>query len=275
MMPSAPGPQDWGTTLRHLTAGMSIGALILLVPAPHAAARVQRPFFSDKGDQTVTTVPDGPFDLEMVLRSTRYGLEHLFREDNTSVPTMIVPAVGATANDGLAAELRTVSGHLPIETLARLVGVSRMSYHKWLNGAGITDTHADRLSDLIAVFRVVGAEHGSALRAFLETTTPAGQPLTLLEQGKSTIVIGLALRSPIVPPAPPPVSDEARRVSRTPGWLRPARRLSWSSPLRTTLEREEARERLSPRALPEAPDEGASEDEDAVAVGVARAFVVE
>jgi hypothetical protein len=59
------------------------------------------------------------------------------------------------------------------------------------------------------------------------------------------------------------VSDEARRVSGTPGWLRPARRLSWStSPQRTAREREEARERLSPRALPEAPDEGASEDED-------------
>jgi hypothetical protein len=67
------------------------------------------------------------------------------------------------------------------------------------------------------------------------------------------------------------VSDEARRVSGTPGWLRPARRLSWSTSLRRTArEREEARERLSPRALPEAPDEGASEDEDEDAGGDGR-----
>ncbi len=41
---------------------------------------------------------------------------------------------------------------LSIQELARLVGVSRQAYHKWLLGKTITPEHKDRLKELIAVY---------------------------------------------------------------------------------------------------------------------------
>ena len=47
--------------------------------------------------------------------------------------------------------LQKLSG-ISIQELARLVGVSRQAYHKWLNGKTITPEHKARLKELIAVY---------------------------------------------------------------------------------------------------------------------------
>jgi hypothetical protein len=269
-------PHSWDETLRDLAAGASIAATMLIPFGLRATASTQRHLVYDKEILPVTTIPDGMLDLQVAFWRTPYGVERLVGAADTMVPVMSAPPVTARVHETryLPLELRVVSG-LPVDILARLVGVSRMRYHEWLRGAGISDTKAARLVDLLATFRTLQTLRGPDLRTFLETHGPAGQPLTLLERGDSAAVIGLALRAPMLANTAPVVSDAAHRTSDVPGWVRPARRLAWEPPSQSDETRADARARVSPRAVPEAPDETAPGGADDAMAAVAGVLFVE
>ncbi len=268
-------PYSWGETLRNLATGASIAATMLVPSGPRAMASTQRHLIYDKETLPITTNPDGTLDPRVAFWRTPYGVERLVGVTDTIVP--LASAATATGMDEtryLPLELRVVSD-LPVETLAHLVGVSRMRYHEWLRGAGISDEKLARLVDLITAFRTLRELDIPDLRTFLETPGPAGRPLTMLERGDTAAVIGLALRAPRLTDAAPIVSDAAHRASGVPGWVRPARHLAWETPSHTDEARADARARISPRAMPEAPDETAPESVDDAIVAVAGVLFVE
>ena len=274
-MTSLSTPQDWGAALRNMAAGASITAFILLPTAPRTTALAQKQGVFCKDPLVITTIPDGLPDLGAALLRTPYGLERLDATDRAAMSMIATSSLpDATNRSLLAVELRAVSGNLPIDMLARLVHVSRMRYHEWLNGQGISDDNAARLSDLIAAFQALGSVRGLNLRTFLETPGPAGTPLSLLEQGEMATVVGLALRPVAAHPEPVTVTETARQVSGTSGWLQPARRLTWDRPHRTGEESSEARERLSPRAMAEAEDANEGEGANTPPFPLVRALFV-
>jgi hypothetical protein len=93
----------------------------------------------------------------------------------------------------IALSLREVSG-LPVAALARLVGVSRQAYHSWLLGSPISSTKTQRLSKLLTILNYA-RERRPDVSAFMAESTIAGNPMTLLEEGRDDVVLGLlALR---------------------------------------------------------------------------------
>lgn|GEM_PF-1166453 len=269
----------WGETLHTLAPGVSIATLVL-VPEGRRVAASGGAFVHQLGAQPITCAADGPMDPRVAFRRTAYGVGRLDGERETTMPALMpaisIPDTGEMARDArtLPLDVRTES-ELPVETLARLVGVSRMRYHEWLRGAGISEENARRLGELLDVFRTVRALRGDGFRTFLETAAAGGQPLALLEGGDDAAVIGLAMRTPVATAAAPLVSEAARHSSGVPGWLRPARRLAWESPGRTEEEQADMRARLSPRATSEEKDRRDAQGQDSAQVLLASALFVE
>jgi transcriptional regulator with XRE-family HTH domain len=249
--------RDWVDPLRNLAPGTSVAALFLVPAASYPVLVIeQQPVNSEIG--FVVTSIGGFASSRPLFDATSSGLE---------TPTFQKTA--QQTNDTIELEriphlLREMSG-LPVETLASLAHVSRNAYYKWLDGKGVSDEHAKRLTELLDAFRTIRDLCGPALKEFLEAPGPAGRPVDLLAADKSDVVIGLALR-----PLPDhidsgSVSKAARDISGLSGWARPAVRLNWRAPHLSASELDRALDRLSPRPLmshDESPD-GADENDDA------------
>jgi transcriptional regulator with XRE-family HTH domain len=233
-----PIPQ-WVDPLRNLTLGTSVAAFFL-VPATSYPVLVieQQPIHSEIG--FVVTFTDGFAGLRPLFSSTSSGLEtptfqKTAQQTNNTIELDRIPHL-----------LREMSG-LPVEALASLAHVSRNAYYKWLDGKGVSDDHAKRLTELLAAFRTIRDLRGPALKEFLEAPGPAGRPIDLLAAGKHDVVIGLALRPLPVHIDSDSVSKAARDISGLSGWARPAVRLNWGAPHLSTVELDRALDRLSPR----------------------------
>jgi len=159
---------------------------------------------------------------------------------------------------------------LPVETLASLAHVSRNAYYKWLDGKGVSDEHAKRLTELLDAFRTIRDLRGPALKEFLEALGPAGRPIDFLAAGKHDVAIGLALRPLPAHKDANSVSEAARDISGLSGWTRPAVRLNWGTPHMSAVELDRTLDRLSPRPLlshEESPSSADENDEAFVAWG--------
>ncbi len=219
--------QEWATELRKLAAGMTIAAFLLVPSASPTAIRVQsRP--GGERPELVSSVPDGPLDPQTARFRTRGGLD-----------TALISAGPQEDEDEeqatLPARLREVSG-LSVTALAQVAGVSKVTYHNWLKGEGISDENAARLAELLETFRSLRDLRGPELARFLETPGPAGRPLDLLTRGNTKAVIGLALNPAVTEPAEPDVADAVWAATGLSGWLQPVSRLDWGAPRLTDEE---------------------------------------
>ena len=235
--------QEWTQPLRNMTIiGTSIATLVLIpIDAPFALITAHQPVREHV--DVVTTMPDGCIDLATLQYRTSQGL-------TTGVsPTHIEQDEEEFKANNLPKVLHEISG-LPVETLAGLIGVSRNAYHKWLRSGGIKPEHVAQLTKLVDTFQTLRNLHIPDLRSFLENADRSGKPLDLLASGDIQAVIGLALRSVSQHKVSSSVSEDARQVSGTTGWVRPAKRLNWKTSRLEGDEREDALDRLSPRPVP-------------------------
>jgi hypothetical protein len=231
--------QEWVDPLRNLALGTSV-ATLFLVPAANYPVLVieQQPVYSEIG--FVITSTGGFASSRPLFDATSSGLatptfQKTAQQTNDKIELDKIPHL-----------LREMSG-LPIETLASLAHVSRNAYYKWLDGKGVSEEHAKRLTELLDTFRTIHDLRGPALKEFLEALGPAGRPIDLLAAGKHDIVIGLALRPLPAPLDSDSVSKAARDMSGLSGWARPAVRLNWGAPHLSAGELDRALDRLSPR----------------------------
>ncbi len=232
---------EWVEPLRNLALGTSVAALFLVPAASYSVLVIeQQPVNSEIG--FVVTFTNGFAGLRPLFNATSSGLEtptfqKTAQQTNDTIELDRIPHL-----------LREMSG-LPVETLASLAHVSRNAYYKWLDGKGVSDEHAKRLTELLDAFRTIRDLHGPALKEFLETPDPAGRPIDLLAAGKYDVVIGLALRPLPTHEDANSVSKAARDISGLSGWARPAVRLNWGAPHLSAVELDRALDRLSPRPL--------------------------
>jgi hypothetical protein len=135
---------------------------------------------------------DGAVDLRTVFLRDSVGIGVL-NDQGTSI-SWTTPLDRAVASDveDLPHLLKQQTG-LAIEVLAKCAGVSKVTYHKWLNGAGISQESRDRLIELQDTLGTLTALRRD-LRDFLDMRTPAGTPLELLSSRQDAFVVGLATR---------------------------------------------------------------------------------
>ncbi|MGP6156730.1 MAG: hypothetical protein ACLPYS_04300 [Vulcanimicrobiaceae bacterium] len=193
----------------------------------------------------ITPKLDGPTAASTMFVRDAAGIGVLTESRTTLALTAPLQPVAQPDPAELPQRLKHETG-LPIEVLAKAVGVSKVSYHKWLNGAGISAESRERLGELLDTLNVLAAIKPN-LRQFLDRQTAAGTPLELLIQRKDAVVIGLALQVA--------VTYSAGGASAPRSGLRRVRSLGWAR----TLDRERL-EDLSPSAsadeAADAPDEG-------------------
>lgn len=244
--------REWVDPLRNLALGTSVAALFLVPAASYPVLMIEpQPVHNEIG--FVVTFTDGFAGLRPLFNATSFGLESppfqkTIQQTNDKIELDRIPHV-----------LRDMSG-LPVETLASLAHVSRNAYYKWLDGKGVSDEHAKRLTELLDAFLTIRDLRGPTLKEFLEAAGPAGKPIDLLAAGKQDIVIGLALRPLPAHIDSDSVSKAAREISGLSGWARPAVRLNWGGPHLSGVELERALDRLSPR--PQSIHDEASNDPD-------------
>jgi len=249
--------REWVDPLRNLALGTSVADFFLVPAASYPVLVIeQQPVHSEIG--FVITSTGGFASSHPLFDATSSGLEtptfqKTVQQTNDTIELDRIPHL-----------LREMSG-LPVETLASLAHVSRNAYYKWLDGKGVSDEHAKRLTELLDTFRTIRDLRGPALKEFLEAPGPAGRPIDLLAAGKYDVVIGLALRPLPAHEDANSVSKAARDISGLSGWARPAVRLNWGAPHLSAVELDRALDRLSPRPLlshEEAPG-GADENDEA------------
>lgn len=188
----------------------------------------------------------------------------LERDDRPTYNTY-VPALPAD-------ELRQLTG-LSVEALARMLGVSRVSYHNWLAGRGITPEKKGRLYKLLAVLWRAKERFGDDLGEWMLSPPAPGAaaPVRLLEEEKDDVVAALVTFRPALRSAPrmptAGLYDQAADLSGVP-LLRMATppQLGWSASSERALAE---RERLLPVA--EADDLPVSEfdqDDDRSVIGI-------
>lgn len=249
--------REWVDPLRNLALGTSMAALFLVPPASYPVLVIeQQPVHSEIG--LIITYTAGSASSRPLFEATSSGL---------ATPTFQMTAQQTDDKielDRIPPLLREMSG-LTVETLASLAHVSRNAYYKWLDGKGVSDEHAKRLTELLDAFRTIRDLRGPAFRDFLEASGPAGRPIDLLAAGKHDVVIGLALRPLPAYTDAESVSKAARDISGLSGWARPAVRLNWSVPHLSGGELDRALDRLSPRPLlsHEESSDGAKENDEA------------
>ena len=230
--------REWAGPLRNLALGASVTGFFL-VPAANYPVLVieQQPLNNEIG--FVITFTDGFAALGPLFSATSSGLE----------TSTFQKAAQQTSDkielDRIPHLLREISG-LPVEILASLAHVSRNAYYKWLDGKGVSDEHAKRLSELFDAFHTLRDLSGTALKEFLGTPGPAGRPIDLLAAGKYDVVIGLALRPLPAHIDSESVSKAARDISGLPGWAHPTVRLNWGAPHLSADELNRALDRLNP-----------------------------
>lgn len=254
---------QWVEPLRNLPSGTSMAAFFLVPTGSYPVVVIeQQPIHSEIG--FVITFTDGFANPHPLFNGTSAGLEapasqKMEQQTNDTIEI-----------DGIPHLLREMSG-LPVETLASLAHVSRNAYYKWLDGKGVSEEHAKRLTELLDAFLTIRDLRGPALKEFLEATGPAGKPIDLLAADRHDVVIGLALRPLPNHEDTTSLSKVARDVSGLPGWTNPTRRLNWGVPHLTSVELEQALDRISPRPLlnhEESSGNDAGHDEAFVAWGI-------
>ena len=248
---------EWAGPLRNLALGTSVAALFLVPAASYPVLVIeQQPVYSEIG--FVITSTAGFASSRPLFDATSSGLatptfQKTAQQTNETIELDRIPHL-----------LREMSG-LPVEALASLAYVSRNAYYKWLDGKGVSDDHAKRLTELLDAFRTIRDLRGPVLKEFLEAPGPAGRPIDLLAAGKHDVVIGLALRPFPAHTDAESVSKIARDISGLSGWARPAVRLNWRAPHLSAVELDRALDRLSPRPLMshEESSDGADENDEA------------
>jgi hypothetical protein len=170
--------------LRSLAAGSL--AVLLLVPDETTIPTVVA-----KCGDCLTPDQDGATDTRTVFALDAIGLSSLASSGTAIARTFRDSSVSLDVSD-LPALLRSSNG-LPIETLATLVGVTKVTYHKWLNGSGIAEDSQQRLRELAVLLPTLRTFRPD-LRAFLATSTRLGTPLDLLAERRDSLVVGLASR---------------------------------------------------------------------------------
>jgi len=211
---------EWTVTLRHLAAGATIAAVLLVPAVSPPAIRIQSRS-SGEGLRLATSIPDGCFDPRMARFRTRAGL-------STAYPLVDQPEEEEDDPAFLPMRLREVSG-LPVALLARLVGVSKVAYHNWLKGEGISEANSARLAGLLETLRALHDLRGPGLGEFLETRGTLGRPIELLQRGDTDTVLGLALRPVSTVANPPIVADDSWAASGLEGWISPVASLNWGA----------------------------------------------
>src|SRR6266699_3574743 len=198
-----PIPQ-WVDPLRNLTLGTSVAAFFLVPAASYPILVIeQQPVRSEIG--FVVTSTDGFAGLRPLFGATSSGLETPTFQKTTQQTNDKIEL------DRIPHLLRDMSG-LPVETLASLAHVSRNAYYKWLDGKGVSEEHAKRLTELLDTFRTI-----HELRPLPDH----------IDSGN--------------------VSKAARDISGLSGWARPAVRLNWRAPHLSASELDRALDQLSPR----------------------------
>ncbi len=235
-----PPIREWVDPLRNFPLGISMASLFLVPTSGYPIPLVEQQPIQSEID-FVISLPDGFVDLRTIYYRTPFGLE------TPAVQVTVHNTSEKIERDSIPHILRDMSG-LSIETLASLAHVSRNAYYKWLDGKGVSDEHAVRLTDLLNTFRTIYDLRGSNLKEFLETPGPAGRPVDLLIAGNNEAVIGLALRPLSNYLDSDSVSNTARNISGLSGWLRPAVKLNWGAPHLSAAELDRALDRLSPQS---------------------------
>jgi transcriptional regulator with XRE-family HTH domain len=234
-----PPEREWVEPLRNFTLGVSVASLFLVPTVAYPTSLIEQQPIQNEID-FVVTLPDGYVGLRAIYYPTRSGLE------TPPLQETVHNTSEKIERDSIPHILRDMSG-LSIETLASLAHVSRNAYYKWLDGKGVSDEHAVRLTELLNTFRTIYDLRGSNLKEFLETPGPAGRPVDLLIAGNNEAVIGLALRPLSDFIDSDSVSNTARDISGLSGWLRPAVKLNWGAPHLSAAELDRALDRLSPQ----------------------------
>lgn len=226
------------TTMRTAVTGFSLAA-VLLVPARPVVATPQADVPVVELARSVTTQPDGREDSRTRLYATPTGL-------SLAEPLRYQDVRGPEVEGQiLAASLRTLSS-LPVETLARLLGVSKVTYHKWLRGHGMHPEHAAQIDRLLAAFETISVVRPGDIRQFLERQSREGRPLDLLKRGDLDAAVGLALRQQHQERPGILLSDEARSTSDLGGWFRSVGPLGWGQAPLADHARIDELERLNP-----------------------------
>lgn len=228
--------------LQALAAG-SLATLLLVHDGNHLQMAVRPEMFCVGG--CITPDWDGTTDASTIFVRDAAGIG-IFSESRTTLPlTTPVAQQGVPDRADLAQILKHKTG-LAIEVLAKAAGVSKVSYHKWLNGAGLSEDSRERLAELLDTLMVLRQAQPD-LRRFLDQSTAAGTPLELLAARKDVLAIGIALKGPGL--------VERRATHAAEGALKRVRSLGWA----TQIDRNRL-EDLSPSAMPDiatpARDEG-------------------
>jgi transcriptional regulator with XRE-family HTH domain len=225
------------TTIDHAVlqalAASSLATLLLVHSGNHLRMAARPEMFGVGG--CITPEWDGTSDAGTIFVRDAAGIG-IFSESRTTLPlTMRIAQHGVDWAD-LAQILKQKTG-LAIEVLAKAAGVSKVSYHKWLNGAGLSEESRQRLTELLDTFGVLRQAQPD-LRRFLDQSTAAGTPLELLAARKDALAIGIALKGT--------GSVQRRATYPVDGTLKRVRSLGWA----TQIDRNRL-EDLSPGARPD------------------------
>jgi transcriptional regulator with XRE-family HTH domain len=139
-------------------------------------------------------------------------------EPSLTVERSMVQSFRPTIRENAALELRTLSG-LDVSRLAELFGVSRVTYHGWLNGATPRGSRLDHLLSVLSCVREMNARKGSAGAVSEWLLTPLSQssnrltPFDLLKAKKFDVAAGYLIRST-------PIASSIRKRPVRPSRLR-------------------------------------------------------
>lgn len=225
--------------LRSLPAG-SLAAVILIPQGPAATPALARCV------HCILPENDGAMDGRVIFARDAIGVRGVIQDSGTTVPQTIVEPSGVVDVSQLPSMLKRSTG-LPIDMLAAIVGVTKVTYHKWLRGGGIAEESHERLQELAELLPTL-LSFRADLRDFLKTPLAIGSPVELLAQRQDATVVGLALRHGVVAPLELATSGAGLRQVRPLG-TRPA------------INRE-ALERFAPRAITEVEAEPLEDESD-------------
>lgn len=214
------------TKLGGLASGVTLATLTVLPPSPSTASVVRFPAESISFAVTTVTVHEG---LESGFGSSSFVLHPWLHGSPKFVPINTKGPGNGGEGANLAHQLKDVSG-LGVVTLAKISGVSRTRYHKWLKGEGVGPDKVPHMQSLIALFRDLRPILGSDMRGFVRSQSPAGRIEDLLLQGETQAVMGLATYPSAGLVRRPNRPSSADKISGLPGWIKPTRRLAWDVP---------------------------------------------
>jgi hypothetical protein len=184
----------------------------------------------------VSTIPDGYLRTQPIYVRTAYGID---RRDAAGIPQPIDEDADV-AEPNVAVKLRKTSG-LSVGELARLTGVSRTRFHKWLLGEGLSGSNRTHVERVLATIEEIKSIVGDTLAAFLRAPGPAGVPLELLREGNTDAALGAAI-------LPRPLAGAPVRHGFDGMLFGVPRPLGWTAPKSLDWEMMDELERLAPRA---------------------------